>query len=184
MPSGSLILHPADPTAPVLPDLESKLIELGLIGAKIPGLPEAFFAGESFLQLVTFMGCSPAIRLEPDGPGDKEFCHLRLQRFPEETHFLYGSNTRPPHCPHCRHRIGEWPSCDTQIADQPETRRACPHCGRPSPPLEWNWRQQAGFGRIFLRVTPIFPGEAIPIDSLLRNLGEPGPPWRYFYLLE
>jgi len=155
-----------------------------LIGPEIPGLPEAFFAGERFLQLVTFMGCSPAIRLEPEGPGDREFCHLRLQKFPEGIRFLYGDNTRPPHCPNCRRRIGEWPSALAGITGQPETPHACPHCVIPSPPLEWNWRQQAGFGRIFVRVTPIFPGEAVPIDSLLYDLGEPTPPWSYFYLLE
>jgi hypothetical protein len=45
------------------------------------------------------------------------------------------------------------------------------------------WRKNAGFGRVFVTVEDVFPGEAVPVPTLLEGLrAASGVDWRYFYL--
>jgi len=47
------------------------------------------------------------------------------------------------------------------------------------------WTKHAGFARIFIEISNVFPGEAIPVDELLNTLGEMGAgDWNFFYLME
>jgi hypothetical protein len=46
-----------------------------------------------------------------------------------------------------------------------------------------DWKQQAGFGRRLIEVEEVFPGEAVPTQSLLDLLKRAsGSGWRYFYI--
>jgi hypothetical protein len=87
MPAPKLLLHPADPGTAAVPEdrLAQELQAIGLIAGR-KSLENAVFypVGEHFLQLVTFLGCSPAIELDPpDDPQELEsasatgrFCHI------------------------------------------------------------------------------------------------------------
>jgi hypothetical protein len=45
------------------------------------------------------------------------------------------------------------------------------------------WRQNAGFGRLFVTIEDIFPGEAVPVPGLLDGLRRAtGTDWHYFYI--
>ena len=58
----------------------------------------------------------------------------------------------------------------------------CSSCGANAEASELNWRQGAGFGRFFMEIQNVFPGEAVPGDELLRALeASTGTPWTYFY---
>lgn len=59
----------------------------------------------------------------------------------------------------------------------------CAACGNRAVPSRWNWRQQAGFGLVFIQVNSIFPSEAIPTEELMSSLEKlSGGPWQYFYI--
>jgi hypothetical protein len=59
----------------------------------------------------------------------------------------------------------------------------CPACGHSAPPWSWDWKESAGFGRIFLTVEEVFPGEAVPAPALLDLLTRiTGCAWRHFYI--
>ncbi|MBT3044922.1 MAG: hypothetical protein KME67_18850 [Candidatus Thiodiazotropha sp. (ex Codakia orbicularis)] len=182
--TGRLVLTPEDPY--LLPDdpeaILTKLHEIGLIEGALESGP-GYLLGEHFMQLVTFMGCSPYIRLQADASGEP-FCHL-LQDGPyPRPKLLCGTNTQPPRCEACRKRLSEWrDSYESCLTGNDGCKVGCPHCGHRQDPFTYDFRQSAGCGRLFLFVENIFPQEAIPSPTLLTalELACIGHPWRYFY---
>lgn len=70
-----LVLYPVGPELVVpQPQLFELLSELGLAGEALQN--ECFAVGEQFLSHVCFLGCSPAIELEPQP--DQAFCYIRV----------------------------------------------------------------------------------------------------------
>ena len=182
--TGRLVLTPEDPYE--LPaDLEALIAGLRQIGLISEALASGtgYLLGENFMQLVTFMGCSPYIRLEPDATGEP-FCHLRLDGPHPRPKLLTGKNTQPPRCGSCRKRLNEWRhSFESWQAHGDGWLEACPHCGERQEPVSYDFRQSAGCGRLFLLLENIFPQEAIPSPTLLKTLqsSSEGKPWHYFY---
>jgi hypothetical protein len=180
--TGRLLLSTQDPF--LLPDrtvLEAGLTSAGFLGEPLPGLEDAFLSGEQFLQLVTFAGCSVQIELSP--AGDKPFCHIRFTGPFERPVLLSGRNTRPPRCPGCRTPLREWKPALAAWREGGTADITCPDCGETHPPWAWDWRQKAGFGRLFIQVEEIFPGEAVPtpgLTTLLQRLT--GSEWGCFYV--
>jgi DNA-directed RNA polymerase subunit RPC12/RpoP len=186
--TGRLVLTPADPF--YLPrDIQSIVARLRSIQfceepiSSMNG--QHYLLGERFMQLVSFMGCSPFIQVQP-ADDEQPFCHLSIDGPYPKPVFLQGRNTTSPSCEDCRKRITDWPPLIAQWLEQPETFLAsCPHCGHRQNPASYNWRQSAGCGRLFLFVENIFPNEAIPSPELLETLEESGPEttaWGYFYI--
>lgn len=183
--TGRLVLTPEDPHR--LPDdlhaVTDGLTEIGFIAGPLPGRSAAFLLGESFMQWVSFMGCSPFIRLEP-GDDAEPFCHLVIDGPYERPRLLHGRNTTPPRCTACRKRIDNWHEViEHWSREGAGGLTACPHCGHRQDPATLDWRQSAGCGRLFLFVENIFPQEAIPAPTLLERLSTAsgGMAWRYFY---
>ncbi len=59
----------------------------------------------------------------------------------------------------------------------------CPSCGTTHRAWDWDWRSHGGWGRLFVELNDIFPGEAVPTPALMRVLREASElSWRYFYL--
>jgi DNA-directed RNA polymerase subunit RPC12/RpoP len=146
--------------------------------------PASYRLGNRFMQLVTFLGCSPAIQLEPDAEGTP-YCYMVLEGPYEHPHFLNGRNTRPPRCSACGKGIDDWReqlnTSDDTLTESPIT---CPKCGQQQSPASCNWRQTAGFGRFFVVIENIFPQEAIPSPELLTILSQASnqQSWHYFFL--
>lgn len=186
MSSGKLVLHPQLPQTLERRPLVDKLRDLGFLGAAFGTTAiQGYFAGERFLQLITFMGCSPHVRFEPRDDQDTGFCHLSILGPWERPRLLIGPASRAPRCPACRTRLEPWPLWRPLLEAQPETAFPCPACGLASPPIRWNWRHQAGAAHLFLLVHNIFPGEAVPVPSLLHELaGLATGEWGYFFLPE
>ncbi|MCG8487158.1 MAG: hypothetical protein MI756_06785 [Chromatiales bacterium] len=174
--TGRLVLTPQDPYfVPKNPtDLFDALRDIGLIASPLEA-EQGYLLGEAFMQLITFMGCSPFIRLEPDESGEP-FCHLRVDGPHSEPILLTGKNSLPPRCEACRKRISDWPIEPRQLAE-------CPHCGHHQDPASYDFKQSAGFGRFLLKIENIFPQEAIPSPRLLEVLQQAsnGAPWHHFY---
>ena len=187
MHTGRLVLTPSDPFhLPADSDaILERLHDIGFCGARLPIRGgQHYLLGERFLQLVSFMGCSPHIQLEP-GPADQAFCHLIMDSPTPQPIFLSGRNTTSPRCEHCRKRIPDWPAVMARWLEAPTTYLAdCPHCAHRQNPASYDWRHSAGTGRLFLFVENIFPNEAIPSAELLQTLQDPhtGMAWSYFYI--
>jgi hypothetical protein len=177
MSNGKLIFTPApDVPPPERLELERRLREIGFLGSAID--TERFLVGERFMQWVSFMGCSPWLRLAPTEDDNEPFTHIRFQGPLKQPLLRYGNNTRPPRCPHCRRRIDEWESrLPTREGPYP-----CPHCGETTRLDDLVWSNDAGHGRFFIEVWEIFPGEAVPVEGLMQRLRQEGGEWRYFYL--
>lgn len=188
MSTGKLLLHPQSVTMvpPSQWALTAEMQRLGLFGDVLGGerMPPRFLAGERFLQLISFLGCSPHINLEPPADGGSEFCYLEVLGPWEQARFLQGRNTRPPACPVCKRTNPAWRDrMECQEIQASATEWTCNACGNRSFPSQWNWRQQAGFGRLFIQINSIFPSEAVPTDELLGSLERlSSNPWRYFYI--
>ena len=178
MNTGSLLLHPASAPSHVDPGRTLDLLrELCFIAEPLQGDGNAYLIGAGFLQLITFMGCSPHIEVEPPADGGMNFCHVELH-WMASPRLMFGANTRPPRCPVCRKAMNT-PASSVASA----TRLHCPHCGSDCTVESLLWRRDAGFADCFIEVHSVFPGEAVPTEGLLRRLQSlGGGDWGYFYL--
>lgn len=188
MHTGRLVLTPGDPF--YLPESSQRILaqlrEIRFCNGSAPGLKgQHYLLAERFMQLVSFMGCSPFIQMEPTQDG-QPFCHLWIDGPYPHPIFLQGRNTSSPRCEACRRRIPQWQALIESWGKEPESFQACcPHCGHGQNPASYDWRQSAGCGRLFFCIENIFPNEAIPSPELLNTLAAAdthGSPWRYFYI--
>lgn len=179
MPAPKLVLYPDADLPPPDPEAVLQLLDaLGVIGpAFVLDGRTHYRTGPAFLDHLTFLGCAPAIELDPPAAGLAEaaragrFCHVHLQ----------------PHAgtPRVRHRPGQPPRCRACRGEFTAESLAtagdgfiCPGCGRRSPAQGLNWRQAGGCARLFLDIWGIHTGEAVPGEQLLERLGAD---WSFFY---
>lgn len=179
-----LVFHAANPNyAPNdILDVVKILQEIGFIDEKWSApqsvLGERYLIGDSFLSLVTFMGCAPAIKLEPliEQPESTEFCHLEINAAAEKVKFILGGEHTVSRCPHCRQRHANWKEIPKTLVHR------CDKCQREIPLSEYDWKNTAGSGRFFIRLHGIYPQEALPTSTLLQELETiSNTKWNYFY---
>jgi len=186
--SASLVLHVRDPAyVPAsVADLEQVLLQVGLIGqAWGSGTQRRYLIGEHFLQLVTFLGCAPAIELEPPANGHAEFCHVGISNIYPVPRFMADTQDVLPRCPYCRKRYEDWQSAIQCWHTDAAYQTQCPACHKSLSPMELDWRQSAGFGHFFISIFNIYPREAIPTEALLIALSKAtDQTWDYFYIRE
>jgi hypothetical protein len=180
MSTGRLILAPADPRAapPSKASLLNSLDALELIGSPLDSAQDRYLAGGRFLELISFMGCSPHVELEPPPDGTDGFCHIALMGPLDRPRLLYGPYTSPPRCPACRGRLEDWRETLTSA----DTMLDCARCGERFPATRLVWRRTGGFARIAVEIRNIFPSEAVPVPELMTRLArDTGQDWGYFY---
>lgn len=174
-----LVLHPADPLAAPEPrGVVAALAQLGLVAAR--PAPDGWHApGPAFMELITFLGCSPTLATE--GPAAIRILVGTPARQPR---LRAGANTLAPRCPHCRHRAGDWTPVVRAWRSAPrDATWECQACGRAVGAAELDWRHAAGVARTFIDVRGVHPAEAVPGERLLAGLAaQSGGPWRFFYL--
>jgi hypothetical protein len=176
---GVLILHPENIGSHAdAQRVTELLLQIGLIGSAIDGMQNSYSAGETFLQLITFMGCSPHIRFEPEYDQDKGYCYVTMTAC-ETLQIRMSEHARPPRCCACKKPVGKgW-----QTAVLQGELITCPHCQQQQRPDQLSWRNDSGMGRFFIEIHNIFPGEAQPVPRLLQQLQSiDASQWRYFYL--
>jgi hypothetical protein len=180
---GRLVLTAANPHAsPQARLLIEVLAEAGFIGERLPWVEgEAFRIGPRFLSLLAFAGCSVQIQSEPDAGSN--FCHIRVPPPSPHPCLQSGRNTRAPRCAGCRARLMDWRGRAAHWEVHPHFGVTCPSCGETRPPWLWDWKQQGGFGRLFIQVEGVFPDEVIPTQELFDLLiRASGTAWRHFYV--
>jgi hypothetical protein len=196
VPAYKLILLPADPLCPPVnrEQLAGELQTIGLTGAPVTLEDEVFYpTGDNFLQLVSFLGCSPMIELEP--PADRatllaasaagKFCHIFLS-CTESLTFRADSQCPPPRCPDCRQPVADWQTTiDAWKVSRAQSDWTCASCGFTGQLSGLQFRKAAGFGRTFIEIRGIYPSEAVPTEALLAPLQRlTGGPWKTIYIKE
>lgn len=163
--------------------LEEGLHALAWLGQPFAAGPaESFFIGEDFFKFITFMGCAPAMRVEPEADGDLNFCFIRLNTEVEQLQFRGHHERFVPRCPACRHGLADWQSELQHWQADHGAHFTCPHCAAELSIPRLNWREKAGIGSCFIEVYSVYPHEGIPTPSFLRHLESiSGVAWKYFF---
>ncbi len=165
----SLYLFPVPPLAepPRLERVKAVLQETGFLGPSLE--PDRHLVGESFFNLVTFAGCSPHLQLEPREPGDQAFTHLRLHRT-NQPELRVAPNRGRPRCPACKAPVAGWK--EALPGWRPDATRvvACPECDHRCAVAELDWRRYGVAARLLVEVRRVWPGEAVPAETLLAAL--------------
>jgi len=163
----SLYLAPVDPDhAPTSPPILEVLRRLAVIGEPLNA--GSYLAGAGFARHIVFAGCSPHLVLTPPEDGSQAFSHVAVHGPFESRCLVIGAHAVKPRCPHCRRRITGWRERVGSPAAWQDWR--CTDCGRLLVPCELDWRQHAVCGRLLIELRNVFPGEAAPSDTLLREL--------------
>lgn len=176
----SLLLHAQDPcwSPQGLTTLIKPLHDLGLVSISSGERQNSvYWAGENFLSLVMFLGCSPQVQLDPRSAADDQaVCSVHFHVYPEVT-FLSAAKRPAARCKQCR-----TPVTDERQAGV-ETIFTCEQCGEVAQAIDLDWRRAAGFGRCFIEIAGIYPQEAVPSDKLLNALAScSGDSWQYFFV--
>lgn len=185
MPNNTLLITPADCSRlPEDPDgLLAKLRQQGLIGEAID--PAHYHIGDAYPRLLSFMGCSPYFKTEPESADDTDYCHLEVLGPWPQPRLLGRLADAWPRCPACRKRDRGWRqgNGDTDIPLPPaDALWTCPHCSHQAAWGSLDWRRRAGYARFALVLHHIFEGEAVPGPELLATLGHHADsPWTWFY---
>ena len=180
MPRYALVLYPQNPQLSISDrtELVSVLSGLGFIDNELDNQPNAWYAGEQFLSLITFLGCSPFVRFKPDEV-HANFTYISMPQPLSEPMLHAGSNSKSPRCPGCKQANAKYKTS----VDLHSAQLTCEHCKQSFSIEKWNWRQSACFARETIWVWEVFEGEAVPGDSLLRALRQhTGSPWNYCYI--
>jgi len=153
------------------------LQEIGLIAQKIN--PQKFdnhyFAGDKYLDFIAYMGCAPAIQFEAKDK-NPDFCFIKIYQYQAAELIVSKKQSRAPHCPACDKPVENWQTTKTG----PTIR--CDQCNITSNIEQFDWRKMAGYARLFIEITDVFPKEAVPQQLLLNKLaGITETKWQYFY---
>lgn len=137
-----------------------------------------FLPGDQFLSLLSFLGCSPNIRLHPED--GEQFCHVHITEPKARAECLgFTSNIRPG-CPACKQRLTDWRSASGWRYADGEI--SCPKCAGRFRMDGLRWRQECGYGRSAIEVAWIHPHEAVPAEKLLSILERHSDfDWTYCY---
>ncbi|NOR41795.1 MAG: hypothetical protein GQ572_00555 [Gammaproteobacteria bacterium] len=176
-PSCSLFLSPTQSNFTIGDNSQfiSQLEEIGLIAKEISNQNDAFFTGKRYFDHISYMGCSPTVQFEP-GEASNSFCHVKIHYYDRAKLVVSQIQARAPHCPNCSKPVKDWTS------DTTEETINCKLCNTTSDIGEFNWRKMAGYARVFIEITDIFPKEAIPQQTLLDELNQIcTTEWSYFY---
>lgn len=158
-------------------ELTCALREMGLTGQCLDSGEGRFLTGNRFLQLISFVGCSTNVCLTPRASDDHAFCHLTVKGPFARPRLVRDGKSRPPLCPLCKESLHDLKGCtDGRMI-------ICGSCGRKSRPEDIAWGRGAGYGRIFIEINNVFPGEVRPVPELLMDLGRlTGTEWVYFFI--
>lgn len=155
----------------------SSLQEIDFIGQEIQknNISHHFFTGNKYLDYIAYLGCAPNIQFERNKTNNK-FCQINTHSF-LTPHFSYSeTQTFSPHCPQCKKAVKDWKSNKTS------STILCSQCHTRSNIADYNLRKMAGYARLFIEITDIFPKEAIPQHNILEKLTLiTGIKWLYFY---
>ncbi len=148
-----------------------------------PG-PEHYLVGDRFLQHVSFLGCSPYLKVHPETENDTDFCTASIPASSTAINYLASQHVTAPRCPVCKKSIAKYQTIMQEwTQNKSNTLIECQQCGESSALYDLDWRKNAGFFNFHIAISNIFPKEAIPGDALLDWLqATTKHEWKYFYI--
>ncbi|VAW92210.1 hypothetical protein MNBD_GAMMA23-249 [hydrothermal vent metagenome] len=175
-----------------LTTLLNGLNNLGFIGKAVfsSSAEQEYCAGDSFLQSLTFMGCSPYIEFEPPTQlkpdGVAGFCFIRVLATKGNNTVYHAEQLDKlktiPRCKHCRKVISDWVEQAVALNVANHWKHNCPSCGDGLTHDDLDWRKASGSGNLFIEVVNVYLQEAVPTDAFLQQLETiSSSPWQYFY---
>jgi len=168
-----LYAKPASLLAWSVDGLVEMLIDISFIGDRCHERNSDYLTGDRFMELVTFLGCSPSIALSPED-GDN-YCFIRVREAVKSPALYAGKNTPAPYCRYCQQEKSDWQSC--------EQEDYCEQCNLMERLDNWRWRKHGALSRWVIEIMNIYPHEAVPSPILLDRIGDvSGVPWGYAYL--
>ena len=178
--NGRLLLTPEDPMATAsIQRLEAELRREGLIGSTAGNSAMCFEPGARVFEYLGFTGC--AVQLD-QGPGTTGL-EITLEGSFDAPQQRLGRNSRPPRCAQCRQPLPGWREQVEQINSGRRSELRCTHCHTEAPSWCWSWGRHGGFGRVFISLEPVFPGEGRPLPACFRLLEQMQlGAWRYFFV--
>jgi len=141
-----------------------------------------YHIGDKFLNMVTFMGCSPYLKIYPENENDTDYCSAYISDDTSVTFINSNSNTGP-RCPNCRKLVrSESELWKDWHSGNEKKSILCEHCNTSISFQDLDWRKNAGLVNFTIRISNIFPKEAIPSEQLLSQLKLfTNVEWKYFY---
>lgn len=174
-----LVFHPKQPMdcPHDLQTVIDALSHIGLLG-EAEQQNGTYLLGDEFLRLITFMGCSPSIKLSP--AEGEQYCALHINPASDSVRCLGYTDFIKPQCPACKQTITQWKN-DPIWFDGSATK-TCELCGVKKPVQAFRWRKEAGFGRFSFHIRFIHPHEVVPSDIIFQALQQATDfSWTYFY---
>jgi len=164
-------------------NIKLSLNQAGFIGKSISSINESYYVGDNFLQLITFLGCSPHIQIEPEDDNNDSYCRIVLSELNDNIDFRFLARDVIARCPKCRKKLDSWSDWLNQWKESSSAVFVrCEHCDSALSLFDLNWRHNAGFASCFIDIWNIYPQEAIPTEELLSILSEAtGEEWDYFF---
>jgi len=157
-------------------DIKQALKEAGLTANEFRN--NAYYAGNNFISLVSFLGCSPNIQLTPED--GENFCFVEFSDTYPHSQLLGYCLSVKPKCPYCKAKIENWK--DTAEYQLASSLYLCRKCNTVMPLSDLKWRQEGGYGHISISITNIHPHEAVPAEKILHVLKDASNfEWDYFY---
>jgi len=180
-----LVLHPVstDYASESWINIKQGLYQARFIGKSISSENESYLVGDNFLQLITFLGCSPHIEIVPEEENNDSYCRIVLSELNNKIHFRFLARDVIARCPKCRKKLDSWSDWLNQWKESSSAVFVkCEHCDSRLSLFDLNWRHSAAFARCFIDIWNIYPQEAIPTEELLSILFEAtGEEWDYFF---
>ncbi len=167
------------------------LYDLGIINKTIIETnPHYFFAGDNYLQHISFLGCSPYLNFEPQkkltsSDLNNTIADLNYIHFYCSTETVCFKNTDfgvKAVCPKCRTKISEWRNLISNWEKNSELKANCPECQQTLNITDIDWKKTAGFFNTAILFYGIQAELAVPTDNFLAQLnGMTKTEWHYFY---
>ncbi len=131
-----------------------------------------FVPSKSFMNLITFLGCSPNLNNEIETK-----ITIKLA---QDRQAIGGDSIAKLTCPNCKQKITDPASLIKKFSTNPNWLSLC--CQQNIALETINWRKSAGFSHTFIQVSNIFPKEAIPNEEFMHLLADfSQSSWKYFY---
>jgi hypothetical protein len=175
----SLFLFPLPPLD-VPPDMKAlvQVLQRNGVAGGLLG-PGRYAVGKRFFNYMTFAGCSPHLLLDPPPDGGWQFCHVQLHG-DESPQLRITPQRGRPRCPVCRSSVPGWKEYLHEWKRDGSLVICCSSCDCRIPVAELDWRQYGLAARCRVEIHQVYPGEALPQDSLLLLLQEAtGREWAY-----
>ncbi len=150
--------------------------DIGLIAEEFDD--SKYYTGNTFLSLLSFLGCSPNINVSPKD-GDN-YCYIKISNITDRAEILGHTRSVIPRCPYCKYKFKNWQSINNYKFAK--TIIDCPECNTSLKISDLKWRLEGGYGLFYISIINIHPHEAVPSEKLLQTLEQTtGFAWHYFY---